>query len=138
MIAFLQIQRILQRTTIRLEMHNSARFLQQSLSEQVGAMQQDGALWVETKADSGAGDGQVSLTFLKGKTDEHDFTTTNTGEPRRTASRTASISEPLLRSRLVQPGSGIQQAGWRSSSPGPPRLPTSSRIHHLVARTRTA
>lgn len=76
-VAFLQVQRILLRTTVRLEMHNSARFMHQSLSEQCGALQQDAAMWLESKQDDGTGSGQVSLTFLKGKTDEHGYTTTN-------------------------------------------------------------
>jgi prepilin-type N-terminal cleavage/methylation domain-containing protein len=76
-IAFVHIQRVLERMRARLEMHNSARFLHQSFSEQTAALQQDGAMWVETTKDDGSGDGVVAITFLKGKTDEHGYTTKN-------------------------------------------------------------
>jgi hypothetical protein len=76
-LSFLQIRGVLQRMQVRLEMHNSARFLYQNLSEQLAALQQDGALWLESTQNDGSGDGMVSITFLKGKTDEHDFQTMN-------------------------------------------------------------
>jgi Tfp pilus assembly protein PilE len=76
-IAFVHIQRILERMGARLEMHNSARFLHQSFSEQTAALQQDGAMWIETSKDDGTGSGSVAITFLKGKTDEHGYTTLN-------------------------------------------------------------
>lgn len=76
-VSFLQVRGILSRMQARVDMHNSARFLHQELSEQLAALQQDGAMWLETVPDDGTGDGQVTLTFLKGKMDEHDFTTSN-------------------------------------------------------------
>ncbi len=76
-VSFIQIRAVLQRMQVRLEMHNAARYIHQALSEQIAALQQDGAMWVETRQDDGSGDGQVAITFLKGKTDEHDFTTSN-------------------------------------------------------------
>jgi prepilin-type N-terminal cleavage/methylation domain-containing protein len=78
-VAFLQVRGVLNRMHVRLAMHNSARFLYQSLSEQMNSLQQDAAMWMETSQDDGSGNGQVSITFLKGKTDEHGFTT-NQGE----------------------------------------------------------
>jgi Tfp pilus assembly protein PilE len=76
-VCFLQVRAVLQRMRVRLEMHNSARFLYQTFAEQMAALQQDGAMWVETTQDGGSGTGTVSITFLKGKTDEHGFTTNN-------------------------------------------------------------
>lgn len=74
-VAFIQIQKTQSRLLTRLEMHNSARFLYQNMSESLSSLQQDGALWVETTADSGSGNGMVNLTFMRGKLDEHNFTT---------------------------------------------------------------
>jgi Tfp pilus assembly protein PilE len=74
-VAFVQVRAVLLRMQIRLEMHNSARFLYQQLSEQISAMQQDGAMWIESTQDDGTHTGQLTITFLKGKADEHDFTT---------------------------------------------------------------
>jgi Tfp pilus assembly protein PilE len=76
-VSFLQVRGVLQRAQVRLEMHNSARFLSQALSEQFAALQQDGAMWIETTKNDGSANGFVTITFLKGKTDEHDYTTSN-------------------------------------------------------------
>jgi hypothetical protein len=71
--AFFQVQAIMRRTEARLRMHNSARFLYQALRSDLLALQQDGAMWIETSQDSGAGDGDVRLTFLRGKQDTMDY-----------------------------------------------------------------
>jgi hypothetical protein len=76
-VAFLQVRTALLRLHARLEMHDSARLLYQALSEQFSALQQDAATWVESTQDDGSGDGTVGITFLKGKTDEHGYTTSN-------------------------------------------------------------
>ncbi len=78
-VVFLQVRGVLQRMHVRLDMHNSARFIHQQLSEQLAALQQDGAMWLESTKDDGSGNGQLTLTFLKGKMDEHDFTNSNGG-----------------------------------------------------------
>jgi prepilin-type N-terminal cleavage/methylation domain-containing protein len=75
--AFLHVRSELNRIQVRLQMHNSARFLYQSMSEHFSAMQQDAAFWVETTKDDGTGTGMVSITFLKGKTDEHEYEGSN-------------------------------------------------------------
>lgn len=69
-VSFMQIRKTLQRVHIRLEMHASARFLFQEMSESVGSLQQDGAMWLETTHDDGSQNGIVSLTFLRGRVDE--------------------------------------------------------------------
>lgn len=71
---FLQLRSTVRRAHARLELHNAARFLQHTLAHELAALQQDAALWIETKRDSGAGDGSIRLTFLKAKTDNADFT----------------------------------------------------------------
>jgi len=71
--AFLHVRGEFDRIHVRLQMHNSARFLYQAMSEHISALQQDAAFWVETTADGGTGSGLVSITFLKGKTDEHEY-----------------------------------------------------------------
>ncbi len=73
-VSFLQVRALLERMHTRLEMHNSARFVYQSLSEGLGSLQQDAALWLESTQDSGARDGMVQLTWLRGRVDEHGFT----------------------------------------------------------------
>ncbi len=72
--SFIQTRRVLLRMEAESAMHQSARFLYQSFNDSVTALQQDGAMWIESTADSGSGDGTVALTFLKGKADEHDNT----------------------------------------------------------------
>ena len=74
-VSFVQILKAQQRLLTRLEMHNSARFLYQNMSDSLSALQPDGAMWLESAADDGSGDGLVTLTFLRGKLDEHDNAT---------------------------------------------------------------
>ena len=74
-VAFIHILKAQTRLLSRLEMHNSARFAYQSMSEEFSALQQDGALWLETTADNGSGNGLVCVTFLHAMLDEHGFTT---------------------------------------------------------------
>jgi len=78
---FLQVRAILRRTQARLEMHNSARFIFQSLHSDLLCLQQDGACFVESTADANPGlpvgdarhTGQIRLTFLKSKTDNNNY-----------------------------------------------------------------
>ncbi len=76
-VSFLQVRGMLERIRIRLDMHSSARFLYQNIAEQFSSLQQDGAYWIETRKNDGSGDGQISITFLKGKIDEKGFMTRN-------------------------------------------------------------
>jgi hypothetical protein len=76
-VTFIQVRTILLRMQVRLDMHDSARFIFQAMSDRFAAMQQHGACWIETTQNDGSGDGQVTFTYLEGKADEHDFTTTN-------------------------------------------------------------
>jgi Tfp pilus assembly protein PilE len=74
-VSFMKILKEQQRLTSRLAMHNSARFVYQNMSESLSSLQPDAAMWLESSADDGSGNGTVSLTFLRGKLDEHDFAT---------------------------------------------------------------
>jgi hypothetical protein len=74
-VSFVQILKAQQRLLTRLEMHNSGRFIYQNMSEGLSSLQPDAAMWLESTADDGTGTGTVSLTFLRGKLDEHGFTT---------------------------------------------------------------
>jgi hypothetical protein len=84
---FFQVRAVLRRTLARLEMHNTARFVYQAFQQDIAAMQQEGALYVETRADSdpdappgdGRHDGQIRMTFLRGKIDNVDFTSDDDG-----------------------------------------------------------
>ncbi len=71
---FLRMRATMRRVNVRLEMHNTARFVFQRLRADLMAMQQDAALWLESDAGSGADDATVRLVFLRGKTDTTDFT----------------------------------------------------------------
>jgi hypothetical protein len=74
-VCFLQARGALARAHSRLEMHNSARLVYQNFADKFSALEQDGALYLETTADGGTGAGKVDLVFLKGKVDDRDFST---------------------------------------------------------------
>jgi prepilin-type N-terminal cleavage/methylation domain-containing protein len=76
-IAYHQSNRLAKSAIKRLEMHNSARMVHQLLHEDLGAMLQTCAVFVETAAST-AGPGQppnatISLTFMRGRFDLHEF-----------------------------------------------------------------
>jgi prepilin-type N-terminal cleavage/methylation domain-containing protein len=89
---FFQVRSILRRTQARLELHNTARFLFQSLRQDLMAMQQEGAFYLESIADTQPnlppGDpghtGEVRLTFLRGRIDNYDYVYKEDGLTRNT------------------------------------------------------
>jgi prepilin-type N-terminal cleavage/methylation domain-containing protein len=78
---FFQVLAIMRRTQARLEMHNTARFVFQALRQDLMALEQEGACYIETRADSQPSlppndprhDGEVCLTFLRGKVDNYGY-----------------------------------------------------------------
>jgi prepilin-type N-terminal cleavage/methylation domain-containing protein len=78
---FFQVRAIMRRTEARLELHNTARFLFESMRRDLMAMEQAGAFYIETTADAHPelppGDsghtGEIRLTFLRGRLDNQDF-----------------------------------------------------------------
>jgi prepilin-type N-terminal cleavage/methylation domain-containing protein len=79
---FFQVRSVLHRTEARLEMHNQARFIFQTMRSDLSAMQQEGALFIESTEDTPTTQpgtnipvhtGEVRLTFLRGKLDNNDF-----------------------------------------------------------------
>jgi hypothetical protein len=78
---FFQVRSVLRRTQARLEMHNTARFIYQSMYADIMCMEQEGAFYVETTADASPGlpvgdqrhTGEIRMTFLKSKTDNNNY-----------------------------------------------------------------
>jgi type II secretory pathway pseudopilin PulG len=78
---FFQVRAIMRRTQARLELHNNARFLFESMRRDLMAMEQEGAFYIESTIDQHpelpVGDprhtGEVRLTFLRGRVDNQDF-----------------------------------------------------------------
>lgn len=73
--AFSQTVKTVRRTQVRLAMHETANTAYTCLSEDLGAALGTTAFFVESTADSGAGDGRLDLVFMRGQLDPLEFTT---------------------------------------------------------------